>query len=212
MSATEIVPLHVVDQPQAIQLLLALEQAGAVTPTSLDLSDTGMEFERYEALGTFLGAMKRWTSWAIGDWINFGEGLYGERFAQGMASTGLNEQTLLHYSFVCRQIPQSRRQVLVAFGAHALVARMEPREQSHWLKQAARKGWAERELREAIKAKRVDQRPEPLFDGEEGSARTTLGAVARAILRDAVPHIDGQHHLIPNEDMARLKVALGEED
>lgn len=212
MSAVELAHRPLVEQQLAVQLLLDLEAAGAVTETALNLTDPEMDFDRYEALGTFLGAMKRRTSWWIGDWLNFGEGVYGERFAQAAAATGLNEQTLLHYQFVCRNVPDSRRVAALAFGVHALVARLEPREQSYWLKQAARKDWGEKDLREAMKAKRHDQQPPMFDDGEDGSQKTVLGQVAEAILRDAVPHIDGQHHLIPNEDIARLKAALGQED
>ena len=199
-------------QEEAVQLLLALEQAGAVTPTSLQLTDPEMSYERYDALGVFLGRMKRWTSWAIGDWLNFGEGVYGERFAQAAANTHLSEQTLLHYQFVAREIPEARREVSVAFGAHALVARMEPREQSRWLKQAAKKGWGERELRDAIKAKRTEMHPTLLPEEGEPGEMTPLAEVGLAILRDAVPHDDGQHYLIPNEDMVRLRAALGQEE
>lgn len=200
-------------QQGAVQLLLTLEQAGAVTLSSLELSDPTMAFDHYESLGRFLGTMKRWTSWALGDWLNFGEGVYGELFAQAVAATGLNEQTLLHYQFVCKNVPAGRRQPTVAFGAHALVARMEPREQSFWLKKAARKEWGERELRDAIKAKRLDTPPpSPLFqDGEGGTDATVLKEVAEAVLRDAVAYVDGQHHLVPNEDIARLRAALGQE-
>ncbi len=201
--------LPLAEQSGAVQLLLELERGGALTEIGLTLSDVDMEYDVYEGLGAFLGAMKRRTSWWIGDWINFGEGVYGDRFAQALSHTGLNEQTLLHYQFVCKQIPESRRQPTVAFGAHALVARMEPAEQNRWLKQAARKGWGERELRDAIKAKRSETRPQLFDDGEEGSDRTAVMEVAKAIIRDAVPHIDSQHHLVPNEDIARLKAALG---
>ena len=114
--------------------------------------------------------------------------------------------------FVCRQVPKSRRQANVAFGAHALVARMEPREQNTWLKKASRLEWGERELREAIKAKRVDQHPDPLFEGEGGTNMTVLTEVAGAILRDAVAYVDGQHYLVPNEDIARLRRRSEETD
>lgn len=198
------------EQSQAVQLLLTLEENGALTETELVLTDPGLEFDRYEGLGAFLGAMKRRSSWWIGDWINFGEGVYGDRFAQALAATGLNEQTLLHYSFVCKQIAPSRRQATVSFGAHALVCRMEAKEQSHWLKMAARKEWGERELRDAIKAKRVDTRP-PLFDDPADPDPSSVVEVAKAIIRDAVAYVDGQHYLVPNEDIARLRAALGQE-
>lgn len=198
-------------QTNAFQLMLSLEESGAVTETALSLTDTNMEYDTYEALGVFLGAVKRRTSWYIGDWLNFGEGVYGERFAQAASATGLNEQTLLHYQFVCREVPASRRQSQLAFGAHALVARLEPKDQTYWLKQAVRKGWGEKELREAMKAKRKDTQP-TMFDADEGTGKTVLSEVAEAILRDARPADDGQHHLVPNEDMARLRAALGQEE
>lgn len=212
MSAVEIQHRPLAEQAGALDLLLQLERSGAVTETQLLLTDPDLPYDTYESLGAFLGAVKRRTSWYIGDWLNFGEGVYGERFAQAAAVTGLNEQTLLHYQFVCRQVPESRRKASLAFGVHALVARMEPAEQRYWLDRAARRDWGEKELREAIKKKRSEQAP-PLFpDGEEGSQKTVLDEVAAAILRDARPHDDGQHWLIPNEDMARLKAALGVEE
>jgi hypothetical protein len=194
-----------------IQLLLDLEAAGAVTETSLALDRADLPYEQYEALGTMLGLVKRRTSWYLGDWLNYGEGAYGERFAQAAAATGLSEPTLLHYQFVCRNVAAPRRRPLVAFGCHALVARLEPREQNTWLKKCERHQWCEKDLREHMKAARVDQRP-PLFDdGEDGGSvnPALLVEVAQAILRDAVPYIDGQHVLVPNEDMARLRAAVG---
>lgn len=199
------------EQQQAVQMMLALEEAGALTETSLDLTDPDLPFARYEALGGLLGAVKRRSSWWIGDWLNFGEGVYGEAFAQAVAATGLNEQTLLHYQFVCRQVPNSRRYADLAFGVHALVARLEPREQTGWLRKASRKGWGEKELREAMKAKRSETQPQLIPDGEEGTDRTAVVEVAKAIIRDAVAYVDGQHYLVPNEDIARLRAALGNE-
>jgi hypothetical protein len=202
-------PATFAEQQPAVQLLLNLEAAGAVTVTSLELSDTEMPFERYEKLGAFLGFMKKWTSWAIGDWLNFGEGVYGHEFAQAAAATGLTEQTLLQYQFVCRNVPQSRRHVQLSFGTHALVARMEPKEQNYWLRQAVKKGWGERELREAMKAKRTEMAPEMFPDTKP---QGELAEVALAILRDARAADDGQHWLVPNEDIARLKAAVGHEE
>lgn len=201
-------PVTMQEQQVAWQLLLDLEAAGAVTATSLALTDPNMPYDSYEALGAFLGWIKGWTSWGIGDWLNFGEGVYGERFAQAAAGTRLSEQTLLHYQFVCRQVPQSRRQAALAFGVHALVARQEPKEQNYWLKQAVRKGWGEKELRDAMKAKRSETAPQ-MFPDE--TPKGELAEVALAILRDARQADDGQHWLIPNEDIARLKAAVGVE-
>ena len=41
-----------------LQLALDLERAGALTPVSLDLTEA-IDLARYEALGVFLGRLKR---------------------------------------------------------------------------------------------------------------------------------------------------------
>jgi len=204
---------EMLDEHGFVQLLLALEEAGAVTETSLVLTDPTMTYERYEALGVYLGRMKRWTSWAIGDWLNFGEGTYGHDFAQAVAETRLNEQTLLHYQDVCRNVPASRRNASLAFGVHALVRRLDAKEQTYWLKQSVRKGWGERELRAALKAKKVEGSTplEPLFDDYGGGARTPIVEAAEAILRDAQASEENLGWwLVPDEDIERLRVVLNE--
>lgn len=207
-----VVDRPIAEQTQGLQLFLDLERAGAITNTSLTLTDPTMPFDTAEALGAFLGAVKRRTSWYIGDWLNFCESVYGEEFAQAAEATGLSEQTLLNYKFVCAQVAPDRRQPGVSFGCHALVARLDPREQNAWLKQAAKKGWGEKELRAAMAAKRAEMRP-PLPGTEKGDADPKLiHEVAEAILRDAKDAGDGQHVLVPVEDITRLRAALGQED
>jgi len=199
----------------AVQLLLALEELGAVTPTSLDLSalaDTlpdGLEFEQYEAIGALLGRVKRSSSWWVGDFLNYGEGAYGERFAQATHATGLEEQTLLNYSYVARQVPNERRLPGVPFSVHAEVAPLAPREQKAWLKKAAEGGWSRSELRKRMKAKRAEQKPQlPGVDPEPG----LIEEIARAIIRDAREHEeDASLMIVPREDIARLEAALGGE-
>ena len=78
--------------------------------------------------------------------------------------------------------------------------------------EAAKGGWTEMQLREAMRAKRKDTAP-PLFDPEEGAEGADSGAlveVARAILRDQRPHEDDPSLVIlPVDDIARLEAALG---
>lgn len=192
----------------AFQHIVALAEAGAITPTSLDLSDPEMSYETYEALGTYLGRMNRSCSWWIGDWLVFGEGVYGEKFAQAVTATGLAEQTLLNRAYVSRNVPREIRVASLPFSVHAEVASLPARDQRRWLKRAAQGNWTRAELRSEMKARRTDTPPPEAEDPDAG----TLQEVAMAILRDAKPAEDGQHHLVPNEDVARLRAALGEEE
>ncbi len=209
MSAVgEELTLH--EQQGAVQLLLDLETAGAITLTSLTLTDTEMEYDSFESVGAFLGWIKAWSSWAIGDWLNFGEGVYGERWAQAASKTRLSPDTLQHYQFVCRQIPESRRRIELSFSVHAVVARLNPKEQTYWLKKAVTKDWGEKELRSAIAAKRAETHP-PLIPADE-DVRPDVIEVARAILRDVADHPDDSSLMVvPRDDIARLEAALGGE-
>lgn len=198
------------EQQEALQLLLDLEGTGAADRVSLTLTDPNLPYDTYEALGAFLGEIRRRSIWYLGDWLNFGEGVYGERFVQAEAATGLTEDTLLRYQFVCRQVPAARRIPGMSFGTHAVVARMEPLEQKQWLKEAKKRGWNERDLRKAIAAKRSEMKPSLPGLGDYDPKLVT--EVAQAILRDARPAEDGQHYLVSNENIVRLRAAFGSED
>lgn len=212
MTGTAVVPKTFGEQTEAVQMILDLEASGLVTLTSLQLSNPELEFERYDMLGAWLGWVKRWTSWAIGDWLNFGEGVYGEDWSQALASTQLSQDTLQLYQFVCRQVPESRRYPDLAFGCHHAVARLDPKEQTQWLRKASKKGWSEKDLRNAMKALRAETHPTLLPDDQgEGADTALVMEAAKAIVRDATSFVDGQHYLVPNEDIARLKSALGQD-
>lgn len=195
---------------EAFQHIKRLADAGAITATSLELTDPDMSYDAYEALGAYLGRMNRSCSWWVGDWLAFGEGVFPEKYAQAAAATGLAEQTLLNRVYVCKNVPPSRRRAALSFSVHSEVASLDAREQKMWLDRAERQGMSQKELRAAMKATRKDERP-PIHD-DENDHEGTLVTVAKAILRDARPADDGQHHLIPNEDVARLRAALGEEE
>lgn len=207
----EVVPLA--DTRTAVELLIELERAGAATPVSLQLPD--VDWDRYLAIGAFIGEVKRRTSWYLGDWLIDGQGRFAERFSQAHLVTGLAEQTLLGYMFVCENVPPSRRIASVPFSCHAAVARLDAKEQSRWLKACEKHGWSYAELRERMKAARKDTKPAlPGMEEPEPHEPDTklLIEVAHAIVSHAREHDeDGSVVVIPREDLARLKAALGEE-
>lgn len=190
----------------AFRAIVTLAEGGAITPVSLDLLDPDLPFESYEMLGAYLGRMNRSCAWWIGDWLVFGEGVYGEKFAQAATATGLAPQTLSNRASVSRNVPREIRRPGVPHSVHAEVASLNARDQRKWLKKAEEGNWTREDLRAEMKATRKDTPPVEIV--EAGS----LEEVARAILRDATPLEDGQHHKIPNEDVARLRAALGENE
>jgi hypothetical protein len=156
-----------------MSLLAELEQAGALTKTSLTLPP-GVSYERYEALFSMLMHTRDSMCWLLGDLINYGEAAYGETYAQAVEVTGLAVQTLTNYAAVCRRIPRSRRRPpsRLSFSVHAEVAFMEPKEQERWLKEAEKNSWPRWRLREELAPSRAESKP---------STKRSEGAAAPAL-------------------------------
>lgn len=191
------------------QLALDLENAGCFKTTALDLPPDAT-YEQREALANYLGQIKRRSSWWIGDLLVESENRDGELYAQVAHATGLSEQTLLNLVYVSKHVPRERRREKLPHSVHAEVASLSAKEQKHWLDKAEKHAWTRSELRDAMKAKRRDERPTLTDDDDVPPG--SLQEVALAILRDATPLEDGQHHQVPNEDIVRLRAALGQED
>lgn len=175
-----------------LELLAGLEREGQITPVSLTIADPDFPFEQWVALGTYLGEIKKRTSWYLGDWLNFGAMVYEDRYSQAMDVTGLRYETLTNYAWVCRQVDRSRRRDLLSFGAHAEVASMHPTAQVEWLDAAQTGGWSTSELREKIREAKAlsDAVVPPPPDPGPLSPRATTSAAAglvtvRATLMEA---------------------------
>lgn len=131
-----------------LQLLAALEAAGAIDETSLRLPpDT--PYDQCEALAKMFGELHKRCAWYIGDLLNHMEKVFGETYAQAADATGLNVTTLYNYTSVCAHIPRSRRRSKVRFSTHSEVAYLEPDEQTRWLKEAEKHNYTKQELRDA---------------------------------------------------------------
>jgi hypothetical protein len=136
-------------------LLAELEANGALTDTGLRLLDDQMPRERWEAVGVMLGRARTITNFAIGDWLNFGEAIYGETYAQGMHVTGLSYDTLVRYASVCRNVLPNRRRPELTFSHHAEVAYLPPADQKKWLGRAVREKLSSAELRSLLREQRA---------------------------------------------------------
>lgn len=145
------------DREASVELLRALEETGAMDATSLVLTDPDMTYERYSALGFFLGKVNRSCAFWIGDWLNFGEEIFGHYAAQAAEATGLAPQTLANRASVCRHVPPSQRRAALPFGVHAEVAYIDPKERERWLDKAELGEWTRAKLREEMrKVREID--------------------------------------------------------
>lgn len=133
--------------------LTALEAAGAVvSETSLQIaSPEGLSWDEYQRLGTFLGGLGRGYPWWVGDFLNYGEQVFGQEFAQIEASFPHSPQTLANYKSVALHVPSSRR-----CGLHMTVisevAYLEPKVRDELISRAVAGKWKREEMREARRA------------------------------------------------------------
>lgn len=223
--------IAVVDEGQqlAIKFLLDLEATGAADEVSLTLTDPDMPYQRWEDLGRFLGAIDRRARWYIGDWLNFGEALYGEEASQAVEATtadrydeaervtGLDHGTLMNISSVCRKVPKRNRRKELGFWIHQEVAKLEVNEQPKWLTKAIKKKWTKNELRDAIREAKnpsTDEDDDAGGDGVAGEGSLSVGerieAAARLVYAQGQNNSDGDF-VVPASVWMQLKEALGAE-
>lgn len=208
-------PVQLVLDPEAFAIVHGLADAGVITLVSLHLPDE-FPYDQAESLAAYWGVQSRGLQWWIGDLLNEAERRYGHEYAQLAEATGLSEGALQRRMYVCREVPVKRRRAGLPFSVHLAVASLGARDQERWLKVAAEEQLTAAVLRERIKGV-TKEREQPLFDDDDDTGdhlatdTKLVVAAARAVLRDAKPAGDDQHYLIPNEDVARLKAAFGEE-
>lgn len=98
-------------------------------------STTGLQFhdditfEEWERLGVSLSKEYSGLQWAIGDWINYGEYRFGEKYAQALDSTNYNYGTLRNYASICARIPPPVRPPELLFHQIKYVAQLNDYEQ-----------------------------------------------------------------------------------
>lgn len=204
-------PGQLVLPDETFSIVSTLSNSGVITPTSFLLDDPTMEYDNYAMIVRWVGLVNRSCAWWMGDLLNFGEGTYGERYAQAASETGLSEQTLLQRAMVCRAIPLNYRKVNLSFRSHLLVHRLDKKAMKYWLDRASKHGWTAQQLAEAMKAHRTDTEP-PLDDvGRDPIDESAVVEVARAIAAHAEEAEDGDYR-VRREDIVRLRAVLGQED
>lgn len=142
------------------ELLVQLEQSGALSSIGLNLTDPNISYERYEAIGALLGRMHQSLRFAIGDWLRIGEHLFSERFYQAAEVLGLSEKGMMEYVRVSTRVPRSTRRKDLSWSHHRAVASLSPLEQREWLRMASTQGMSHHALRDALRPVMEDVKPE----------------------------------------------------
>lgn len=110
-------------------------------------------FDEWSEAVTWAQAVEGSIQFWLGDLLELGEALFGEKYAQAIEGTGYAEQTLKNATYVARSIPAERRRPpnLVPFAHHAEVAPLPPDEQEKWLQKCEEQHLTREELRAQIK-------------------------------------------------------------
>lgn len=115
----------------------------------------GMDLVDWLHQGKRLGSIGRGAAWWIGDWVNYGNARFGEKYTRASRTTGYDIQSLMNMAYVASRFEISRRRENLSWSHHAEVAALPPEQQGHWLELAAEKRMSVRCLRDELRAWRA---------------------------------------------------------
>jgi hypothetical protein len=133
------------------------QEADVIVIGQFKLTKCGMEisgspgWRDWVRVGRFIQRASAASSLWLGDWLNFGETRFGEKYTQALDDTRLDYQTLRNICYVSRNVPLEVRQDNLGFGHHAEVASLPDGEQKQFLQEAVEKGWTKNELRSKVR-------------------------------------------------------------
>ena len=158
----------------------------AITDPKFTITPTGLQFhqelsyDEWDDLGKKLAPIGKSIGFIIGDWINFGETTYGDKYKEALASTGIAYQTLANYSYVARKVEFSLRKENLDWYQHATVAKLKtPEEKQHWLEMAEKHNLSVRRLRKSINFGRLATQEEVQGDPADRGHVTYLALLNR---------------------------------
>lgn len=181
----------------------SLSRRGKIELTRTGLKFTGdVSFDEWEELGIELGDVNRASRWAIGDWVLYGEGTFGEKCYAAAEATGLTPERVRNIASVCKRVTPSRRVEGLGITFHEKVAPLPPREQRRLLARVQREDLTVVELNEVVREEFPDlpRGSQSLLPrNEENEAMPTLprsyvvpGHICRKLVEQAAPSENGK--------------------
>ena len=111
---------------------------------------TDMDFNEWVRAGETIAYFNRSIQFLVGDWVNFGDAMFGEKYAQALDSTKYSYQTLRNAVYVCNRIPLEFRRDTLTFEHHRLVAPLTEADREILLDRCEEEGLTTKELRAII--------------------------------------------------------------
>lgn len=128
-----------------------------ITCYGFELRRSGMvpigepSYDDWERCGLWLNNMDKSVQFWLGDWINYGESRYGEKYAQALDMTEYSYSYLRQVAYVADKVQMLDRSNKLGFRHHYEVAGLERDEQIKFLRLAEEEGLSAKELRRRIK-------------------------------------------------------------
>jgi hypothetical protein len=108
----------------------------------------------WSALGRRFGEIGRCSQWWLGDWINYGNARFGERYTRAVKLTGYDVQSLMNMVYVASRFDISRRRENLSWSHHSTVAALDVASQDHWLARASADKLSVADLRAELRGRR----------------------------------------------------------
>jgi hypothetical protein len=183
----------------------------SITPTGIQFNEE-LSFEEWDDLGQKLAPIAKSIGFIIGDWINYGESRYGEKYDEALKRTGLTYSTLSEYSYVARRVEFCARAQNLDYSIHRTVAKIkDPEEQKRWLCLAEQHRLSVRRLRKSINFGRLASEDEVQGDPADKGVVTHLALINRLIrwwkqttANDPVDEWDEEQRENVKKDFSRL--------
>lgn len=118
-------------------------------PTGLEVRDAPT-YEEWAGIGDLLRTLEGGVAWIVGDWINFGQGEYGEAASQAISDFA--PETARVYEWVAAKVPRENRRDDLSFTHHQIVAALDVEKQRELLERAAEGQWSTSRLKSETKS------------------------------------------------------------
>ena len=151
----------------------------SITPTGIQFHEE-LSFDEWDALGQKLAPLGKSIGFIIGDWINYGESRYGEKYEKALARTGMAYNTLANFAYVARKVQSSLRNENLDWYQHYAVAKLKTdEEKQYWLGMAEKHDLSVRRLRKSINFGRLATEEEVQGDPSDRGYVTYLALLNR---------------------------------
>ena len=137
-----------------------MSDGGAITIGNFQISKTGLQIadgvavEEWQAFGQHIRTMETSIQWIIGDWLAYGERVYGKTYQEVAELTGYTYGVLQNLVWVAKQFGFSYRYEKLSHTHHQMAISLcegNVENALPWLERASSEGWSVKKMADEIK-------------------------------------------------------------